>query len=370
MTDTRLIVQGNYLENNLKAKLSQSCVQRSSFYIQWEKNGVWQLQFVAMEDGSTAYDLLTDQASIWYQGQEFIIKQLAIDYSSGFNTKTVVATHVFSECQYLVKRDVRPGVLTYRPADIMSFVFDGNSNGFTWDVRGNFDGQQIENLGNINGQDALKKIVEKWPDAIIYPDNRHIVIYQHDEFAKNHGNRLGYMYNAAEFKFSFDSTNVTNQVWCIGKAKDKPDGAPDNAPTEYFFEPFLVTLDDSIQQWTHGHPHEAAVISDDRFTDPNSMRQYAISSLNPHPNLVVEVTTRDHRQPVPCDIVRCQIPENNINLDVETVSFTFYPWDDSQVNQVTLNDNARTIFDYNNSLRSKSYLDLGKLNRKMMKDFK
>ncbi|WP_162204137.1 hypothetical protein [Lacticaseibacillus pantheris] len=49
---------------------------------------------------------------------------------------------------------------------------DGNSLGYTYDVQGTFDNQQITDLGNGSGSDMLSKIVETWPEAVIYPDNK------------------------------------------------------------------------------------------------------------------------------------------------------------------------------------------------------
>ena len=62
----------------------------------------------------------------------------------------------------------------------------------------------------------LSKITEAWPNAIVYPDNKNIRVYAQDQFYKDYGNRLDYEYNTTEFKWTFDSTSLTNEVMCIG----------------------------------------------------------------------------------------------------------------------------------------------------------
>lgn len=351
--DNRLIVQGQGTERGYEAKLS--CVKRDSFYIQWEKNSSYQLQFTAFDDGSSGYSLLTPEASLFFRGQEFIIKQIAPDYNSGASTKDVVATHVYSECQWFRQRNVRNGVLTYTPQDVMSFVFDGNSQGFTYEIIGKFPSNQIENLGNMSGQDALSKIIETWSDAIIFPDNRHIKIYQHDSFIQDLGHRLGYLYNASEIKPTYDSTTITNQVWCTGKAKDKPDDADDNTSTEYYFEPFQVSDQSSIDKWG---VHQLSDISDDRFTDANSMKQYALSQLTLEPSLTIDATLTTHDEPTAGDMVHMEVRKDNLATKLEVVSYQYYPQDRSQPTQITLNNTAKTIFDYQRNLQNKVYSDV------------
>ena len=355
MNNLDLIVQGQGVNQEYKAKLGMSCVQRSSFILQWEKNSTYQIQFTAINDGGTGYELLTPEASLFFMGQEFLIKQIVPDYSAGLNTKAITATHVYSECQWFRKDEVKNGVLTYTPQSIMSFIFDGNPAGFTYEVIGNFASAQIENFGNVSGKEALAKIIEVWPDAIIFPDNKLIKIYQHDSFIKNLGHRLAYLHNSSEVKLTYDSTNISNQVWCIGKTKDKAEGAPDNAPTEYYFPPFMVTNEDSVQKWTKGIPHRLPTISDDRFTDANSMKTYALSQLSPEPTLTVEVTKTTSEQPIPGEMVRLEIKQDKLTTDLETVGFSWHALDRSQPTQVTLNNTAQTIFDYQNSLRNKTY---------------
>ncbi|POH07507.1 phage tail protein [Fructilactobacillus lindneri] len=361
--DTEMIFKGNFPNEKDRATIERSSVIASSFYIQWEENSTYQIQFVMLDYGTEAYNLLTPSSIITFQGQQFLVNSAVEDHPIGRANKTVVATHIFNECQWFRQREVKNGVLTYTPQSIMDFVFKDNPYNFTWEVVGDFQGQQIENLGNMSGRDTLSKIVEIWPDAIVFPNNKHIVIYQHDKFVQSHGNRLGHMYNSSEVKLTYDVSAVTNQVYCIGKAKDKPDGADDNTPTEYYFPPFLYTDNASVEKWTHGIPREIATISDDRFTDVEAMKRYVITQLVTDPPLTIEITTTFNQSPIPGDKVHLDIHENGLSTDVEVVSYTWYPWDKNTPNQVTLNSVAKTIFDYNNSIRNKLYADLAKRNQ-------
>ena len=98
----------------------------------------------------------------------------------------------------------------------MKYWIDGNNLGFTYQVIGDFPTSRIEQLEDGSGTDMLSKITEHWPNAIIYPDNKNIRVYAQDQFNKDYGNRLDYLYNTTEFKWTFDSTSLTNEVMCVG----------------------------------------------------------------------------------------------------------------------------------------------------------
>ncbi|USS87457.1 phage tail protein [Fructilactobacillus hinvesii] len=341
-----LLVKGKLNDQTFETKLS--CVLRNSFYLQWELNGTYQLQLVALDDQQMDYELLEPEASLFFQGQEYLIKQVQSDYSNGLNTKTVNATHVSKECQWFRQRETRNGVITYSPADVLGFVFNGNVAGFSFEVLSSFPTKQIENFGNVSGQEALNKLIEVWPDAVIVPDNRHIKVYSRNDFEINRGHRIDYQANASDIKITYDSTSLSNQVWCIGKAKDKAEGAPDNAPIEYFFDPFLVTIPDSINKYGI---HEIATISDERFTNPESMRNYAKSQLQPEPSFTIEITNDYQFQPFQGDLVRLEIRPAKFITNLATVGFQYYPPgfnDPGQPTQLTLNSTPKTILDYQN----------------------
>lgn len=57
-------------------------------------------------------------------------------------------------------------------------------------------------------------------------------------------------------------------------------------------------VQDSIDKYGE-HPLEQ--IEDERFHDTESMRQYALTQLQPEPTLAVEVTTYTHMKPIPGD---------------------------------------------------------------------
>lgn len=257
-----------------------NCVDPDSFYITWEVNSTWSLQFTAYQDGSLAYSMLDSQASVFFDGQEYIIKQAEPDANSGQNSLDVVATHVYFEVGRIRKyktyvdpqdndkqTDVRvnggtqvdngnddssddsdsnaqktssqskngdttttttvtktdetkddsdENQISYKIDDVLKYWLDGNNLGFSYQVIGDFPSSRIEQLSDGSGSDMLSKITDHWPNAIIYPDNKNIRVYTQDQFNKDYGNRLDYLYNTTEFKWTFDSTSLTNEVMCIG----------------------------------------------------------------------------------------------------------------------------------------------------------
>nr|WP_302148090.1 phage tail protein [Limosilactobacillus mucosae] len=257
----KLLVRG--LKRTEIEPLGLSSLDPDSFYITWAMNETWQLQFTARDDGSVAYNMLDDESSVFYDGQEYIVKQCIPDFVDGTKAKDVVATHVYNEAsrirkykQYIDTSDPSSGQSTnvkanpddtgssgdnssvtqngnttitktdegdnqenqiwYSLEDVLKYYLDGNSLGFTYQIIGNFGKSRIEQLQDGNGTDMLSKIVEHWPNAVIFPDNRNIRVYNIDDFEKDYGNRLDYEYNTTEFKLTYDSTSLTNEVFCVG----------------------------------------------------------------------------------------------------------------------------------------------------------
>lgn len=260
-----------------------NCIDPDSFYVDWEINSAWSIQFTAYDDKSFAYSMLDAQASLFFDGQEYIIKQAEPDASGKVNTIDVVATHVYFELSRIrkyktyidpadadkqtdvkvygstqqdddgsdgddsgndddpnaqkavtsttngntttkttvtktdeTKEDSDEDQVEYHIEDVLKHWLDGNQLGFSYQVIGDFPTAQLEELADGSGTDMLSKITEAWPNAVIYPDNRNIRIYAQDQFYKDYGNRLDYEYNTTEFKWSYDSTSLTNEVMCIG----------------------------------------------------------------------------------------------------------------------------------------------------------
>ncbi len=543
----KLLVRG--LKRTEIEPLGLSSLDPDSFYITWAMNETWQLQFTARDDGSVSYNMLDDESSVFYDGQEYIVKQCIPDFVEGTKAKDVVATHVYNEIsrirkykQYIDTSDPSSGQSTnvkanpddtgssddnssvtqngnttitktdegdnqenqiwYSLEDVLKYYLDGNSLGFTYQIIGNFGKSRIEQLQDGNGTDMLSKIVEHWPNAVIFPDNRNIRVYNIDDFEKDYGNRLDYEYNTTEFKLTYDSTSLTNEVFCIGAkysvetetetdsddgnssgtgaqaviadakkylgvpyvyggaggarggspysgmdcssfvsqvykdfginipaytvsmesygheisrdqvqtgdmgfygskgashhiclaldnntmiyepqpgeacktepisyypptwwernddmakivaggSSDDSGGASTSTSAEYYyFAPFWVKDLDSISKYGE-HPLEQ--IEDERFHDANSMRQYALSQLQPEPSLTVEVTTYTHMKPIPGDKIHCMIPDGELSTNLAVVGFDWYPLSETNYSVFTLNTNAQNILDYQASQRN------------------
>lgn len=338
----KLVIKSKDLIEPLNSVLSDS------FQITQTLNQSYQLQFTAYDDKSVSYSLIQPQNSVLWEGQEFIIKQCQPQFSQGVTTNQVTAIHIGYEVQRVFQHNVNTGVKSYSVNDVLSFYLNGNPYGYTWKVIGDFNNQQIENLGNSNGSDMLSKIKSTWSNSVFYPDNKCIQIFSMDAFKKETGKVITYKGNTNSVQLSYDSTNLVNKLYCISDAKD---GSDSNNP-QYYFQPFYVTDDNSINQYG---VFEGSPVSDNRFHDANSMRNYAQGLLQPTPALSIQCTFNPDIDDVQLGEIRhLIIPENNLSTDVTVSQITLYPLSDTQSSQCTLDNVAKTILDYNNALHNRT----------------
>lgn len=116
---------------------------------------------------------------------------------------------------------------------------------------------------------------------------------------------------------------------------------------EYYFQPFILQDDNSIKEWG---VHPGPDLVDERFTDPEAMRKYALTTLKPNPSLTIEVTLKDNSfQPKKGEILRVQARQKKYSGSWRTVGYDVYPEPGaSEGTQITLNDAKQTILDYQN----------------------
>lgn len=331
----KIIVKNNDYSEPLNSVLIDS------FQVTKTVNQAWQLQFNAYDDKSVAFSLLQSQNSILWRGQEFIIKQIQPTYANSLNTTQVTATHIGYEVSRVFQHNVNTGTKTYSVNDVLSFYLNGNSFGYTWEVQGNFDNQQIENLGNSNGQDMLSKITSTWSNAIITFDNKKIIVYNSDNYYQDKGNVITYLGNTNQVQLTYDSTNLVNKLYCIS------DNGDDNKPA---FNPFYVTDDESIKKYG---VYEGNPVSDNRFNNADAMKQYAQSQLQPEPSLSIQVQFNANNEDIDTGEIRTLIiPELNLTTKVTVTQVTLYPLSNTQQSQAQLDNTAKTILNYNNSLHN------------------
>ena len=309
----------------------------SSFNVSWENNSSYQLTFTAFDDKSVSFALLTSENIITWRGQQFVIKQSVPNYSARYATIAITATHIYLDVRKIFQHNKKAGTLTYSVRDVLAFYLDNNSFGYTYDVQGSFPNQQITDLGGNNAFDGLSQIISTWPDAVIYPDNKKIVVYSKDVFAKNFGNRLGYGYNSDNMTLTYDSTSLVNQLTVISTIKE--DGS-------VWFQPHVIKDDTSISEygvWDGGD------FSDERYHDVNEADAGARAKLVTEPAISISLEYLDNDEPVPGEVRRLEILDTGFVTNVTVVSFSYYPLDLNQKTSLTLNSNPQTVLDFQRS---------------------
>lgn len=225
--DDKVTIQGLHA----KQAVVLTCFMKNSFQYQYEDNQTNQIQFVAYNDGSPSFAYIANESTIKFNNDLFIIKNIEED-DNGSELYTVTAMqYVNSEIGRVRQRNVRNGTLTYTVDAVLDYFLNdqiANPFGFTYYVFGDFDKQQIENLGACSGKDMISKIIETWPGTIILPKGKTVNVYAPGVFKKNYGRRIIYKYNSSDMKLTEDSTGIVNQVLAIGATKEEDDKQADN----------------------------------------------------------------------------------------------------------------------------------------------
>ena len=225
--DDKVTIQGLHA----KQAVVLTCFMKNSFQYQYEDNQTNQIQFVAYNDGSPSFAYIANESTIKFNNDLFIIKNIEED-DNGSELYTVTAMqYVNSEIGRVRQRNVRNGTLTYTVDAVLDYFLNdqiANPFGFTYHVFGDFDKQQIENLGACSGKDMISKIIETWPGTIILPKGKTMNVYAPGVFKKNYGRRIVYKYNSSDMKLTEDSTGIVNQVLAIGATKEEDDKQADN----------------------------------------------------------------------------------------------------------------------------------------------
>lgn len=198
-----------------------------TFHAQWADNSTYQINFTAIDLGSELYDELDVESHFFLDGQEYVAKSCVENVDN--NTKEILAWHIYNEINRLyVRSDLseqnkstnqkdnqEPQAPSYSVEDVLKKWLDNNQLGFTYEIHGNFEKKQIEGLSG-SGKDMLSKIIDAWPNIVVYPDNKKIRIYDESEFFKDKGRVLDFPHDLKTFKTTRDSRTIINQIRCVG----------------------------------------------------------------------------------------------------------------------------------------------------------
>lgn len=324
-------------DGTLKEALRSVIVQ--TLNISWELNASYQISFTAQDDNSFAFAMLLPENIINFRGQQFVVKNASPSYDNGYHTISITATHIFTDVKRIFQHSKKDGTLTYSVSDVLSFYLDKNEYGYSYKVIGDFPKKQITDLGENNASDGLSQITSTWSNAVIYPNNKQIIVYTTESFSKNFQKRIGYGYNADNMNLQYDSTELVNQLTVVSSEKD--DGSK-------YFPTHVVKDIDSIKKygvWDGGD------FSDDRYHDSESADKGARASFSLEPSISIDVDYIDSDEPIPGEIRRLEILESGFVTNVMVVSYSYYPLDPTQQTSITFNTNKKTVLDFQRSTK-------------------
>lgn len=325
------------------------CIILSSFQYDEQVNTQRQISFVAKNDYSLGYGLIQENNLIEFDGQDYIIQQLNRSFVNGYPTVNVTASHIYTDCHRIMQYKQVENEKTYSVQDVLNFYFSNNHLGFKAEAIGSFSKKKIEGLGGDSAFDGLGKIVSSWPDAVVTHDNKHIVVYQHNECTKHLGKRLSYGHNSDNIQLNTDVSAIINSFYVTGGMKEEKvtvgNGKHKKTETKQvpYFSSHLVKDDQSIAkygEWSGG------ILNDERFHDATAMDKYAKSKFVLEPPLSITLDYKGNERPVINEIKRFEILETGYVTDIEVVGYSWHPFDDSQVTTVALNSLRKTSLDY------------------------
>lgn len=305
---------------------------KSTFTENWQENETWEISFTIVKTkfNELAFDLVDYENSVFFNGQEFIVKQMGVSAEGAAITKTVTATHIYYTMQDGFQYDTITGTRSIN--QLLAHVFKPDSRGFTWNVVDpdkKFLPVEQENFGNGNYLKLVEEILKDY-DAIVIPDNKNLTFFPRSEYGKKTEEQIRYKYNTDSVKFDIDTLNLKTQIKGFGKKKEDD---------TYYFTPITYTSKQS-EKWGI---RVQSPVSDDRYTVSGNMLERLKQDLQDYPTITGTVTMKWRVEPNKGDYVAFVYEPLGVNTYIQVVGIKTYPAIPNKPPEITLSNTKKTM---------------------------
>ncbi|RBS29912.1 hypothetical protein EB14_02584 [Enterococcus faecium] len=305
---------------------------KSTFTENWQENETWEISFTIVKTkfNELAFDLVDYENSVFFNGQEFIVKQMSVSAEGAAITKTVTATHIYYTMQDGFQYDTVTGTRSIN--QLLAHVFKPDNRGFTWNVvdpNKKFLPVEQENFGNGNYLKLVEEILKDY-DAIVIPDNKNLTFFPRSEYGKKTEEQIRYKYNTDSVKFDIDTLNLKTQIKGFGKKKEDD---------TYYFTPITYTSKQS-EKWGI---RVQSPVSDDRYTVSGNMLERLKQDLQDYPTITGTVTMKWRVEPNKGDYVAFVYEPLGVNTYIQVVGIKTYPAIPNKPPEITLSNTKKTM---------------------------
>lgn len=305
---------------------------KSTFIENWQENETWEISFTIVKTkfNELAFDLVDYENSVFFNGQEFIVKQMGVSAEGAAIAKTVTATHIYYTMQDGFQYDTITGTRSIN--QLLAHVFEPDNRGFTWNVvdpNKKFLPVEQENFGNGNYLKLVEEILKDY-DAIVIPDNKNLTFFPRSEYGKKTEEQIRYKYNTDSVKFDIDTLNLKTQIKGFGKKKEDD---------TYYFTPITYTSKQS-EKWGI---RVQSPVSDDRYTVSGNMLERLKQDLQDYPTITGTVTMKWRVEPNKGDYVAFVYEPLGVNTYIQVVGIKTYPAIPNKPPEITLSNTKKTM---------------------------
>ncbi|EGP5213142.1 phage tail protein [Enterococcus faecium] len=312
---------------------------KDSFYEDWQQNETWEIGLsVTNLINQEVFDLIEYESSIIFNGQEFIIKKMTENVVGGLVTKQIVATHIYYTIQDGYQYEKVTGTKSIN--QLLTHIFKAGNRGFTWEIidpNKKFLTVQQENFGDGNYLKLINELLSDY-NAVVIPDNKHLMFYPISEYGQKVEEQIRYKYNTDEVTFDIDTYSLKTQIKGYGKLKE---GINTENPkdSDYVFTPITYTSPES-KKWGIRIQDP---INDERYTVSGNMLDRLKNELQDYPSISGSVTLKWGINPHKGDYVPFIYEPLNINTYIQVVGIKTYPAIPNKPPEVTLSNTKKTM---------------------------
>lgn len=317
------------------------CVVKDSFSIE-DKDNIYSLEFLAIDqedENNQSFELLKNENSILFDGQEFVIKKCE-DLAEGITVgKQITAIHIMFTIQDGYQYNTITGTKSIN--ECLKHVFQADKQGFKYEVvntNGVINRIEFENFGDDNLLKLIEKIMDDF-DVALVRNNKLLTFIPNQYFQTKTNNQIRYLYNTDDVSFDIDTYNLKTQIKGFGKRKDPKEG---QEVGDWYFDPVTYTSPEASKWGVRIQDP----VNDERYTIRANMIQRLKKDLLDYPQIVGTVSMKELEFEVKRgDLVRFIYEPLNVDKYIKVVGITNTPFTNESP-QIELDTSKRTMIDY------------------------